>query len=275
MPPSQGGDTDSNSVGAATAWWCLTPTQQVRSIPAQQFNGVFHLVVDALTLRLHHRPQLKVLDSIVRAYAISMMHELIRPQRPLQEDRHNQAMLGRTRFARQMSKTYRNGNDSVAMVDVADALYFFDRHPSQNIAVLPQAIKMGTAKPSSVGCSSTISDSAVFSFPIRQQACRPLSTPQKGEVMTMTKCSCLAGLWATLNTARLDLTSFPRLGIAVLPPTSVMLVAEPPAHGAVLAVAHRALHEEKVRVCCDRFEEKRASPSSTCHYCPRGRSSGR
>ena len=96
-----------------------------------------------------------------------MVHELIRPQRPLQEDRHNQTMLGRTRIARQMSKTYGNGNDSVAMVDVADALYFFDRYLLQNIAVLPQAINMGTAKPSSVGCPPTTSDTAAFSFPIR------------------------------------------------------------------------------------------------------------
>lgn len=78
----------------------------------------------------------------------------------------------------------------------------------------------------------------------------------------MAKGSCLTRIRATLNAARLDLTSGAFFRISVLSPTSVMLVAKPPAHGAVIAVINRALHWENVQMGCDTSSRKWASPST-------------
>ena len=107
---------------------------------------MLHLVIDALTFRLHNRPKLEVLDSIVGPHAVAMMNELVRSKGPLQEHSHHQSVFRRARITSgKPSQTHRHRNDSIPVVDVSDALDFPNGDLCQHVTVISQTVKMGVA----------------------------------------------------------------------------------------------------------------------------------
>ncbi len=87
------------------------------------------------------RPQFEILDPVVDAIPIAMMHHFVVPEWTTQVYRHHEPVLGDLGLSPdQMAELARNRNLAVAMADVAVAVALPYRLVRQGVAVLQEAL---------------------------------------------------------------------------------------------------------------------------------------
>lgn len=148
------------------------------SIAAQHLKSEVKFLSDALSLRVRRRPQLQILDPVVGADPVSMVHDFIGQQRAPQVLSHDEPMLTDGRLSiRQVTQLRRHRDLPVPVAQRSLAGDDSDRLVSADVAVLERPLVVSAAQPVRLGATVAAFHGADVGLPLSRERRVGLDVP--------------------------------------------------------------------------------------------------